>query len=106
MQSLAAGAFERRFQPLLLKPLPQILRRQLERLEWHIRGRVQIEDHAVGIIDRVDRGAPGMDLDCAHLDHLKQAFYILYVEILVLFPFVPELKRVYVRPEALARIAL
>src|SRR5713226_10588773 len=106
MQSFAAGTFKRGLQSLLLKPLPQVLCCQLERLERHVGGRVEIEDQAIGIIDRIDRRTPRMDLDSTHLDYFQQASFILDIEVLVLFPFMPELKRVYVWPQALAWIAL
>ena len=106
MQSLAAGAFQDGFQPFMLEALAQILRRQLDRLERHVRRRVEIEDHPVRVIDRIDRRTPGMEFDRAHLDHFQQAFLILDIEIFVFLALVPEGEGLDVRAETLAGIAL
>ena len=106
MQSFAAGAFQDGFQPFMLEALPQILRRELERFERNVRRRVEIEDHPVRIIDRIDRSTPGMQLDRAHLDHFQQAFLILDIEIFVILALVLEVEGLDVRAEAPAGIAL
>ena len=90
-----------RFQALLLKPLPQVLRRELDRLEGHVRRGIEIEDHPVRVIDRIDAGAPGVQFDRAHLDDFQQAFLILDVEVFVFLALVPELEGLDVRAETL-----
>jgi hypothetical protein len=47
-----------------------------------------------------------MYLDRAHLNDFQQAFFILYIEVLVFLAFVPELEGMNVRSKALTRIAL
>ena len=94
------------FQPFVLKALAQVLRRQLDRLERDIRRRIEIEDHPVRVIDRIDRSAPGMQFDRAHLDHFQQAFFILDIEIFVFLALVPEGEGLDVRAETPAGIAL
>jgi hypothetical protein len=67
VQSLAARAFESGFEPLAFEPLPQILRGELQCFKRNIRRRIEIKDETVGIINRIDRGAPWMNFNRAHL---------------------------------------
>ena len=106
MQALSAGAFEHRAQPLLLEPLPQILGGQFERFEGNVWRRIEVEYQTVWIVDRVDGGTPGVYLDRTHLNDLQQPFLVFNVGILVTLPFVPEIERMNIRPNAPARITL
>src|SRR5688572_20932329 len=106
MQSLSTGAFKYCLEPFLLEPLPQVLRGKFKRFEWYIRCGVKIENEPVGTIDVVDARAPWVDLDGPHLDHFQQTFFILDIEVLEHLPFVTELKRMHIRPQSLAGVAL
>src|ERR1043165_5058940 len=92
MEPFAARAFKRGLKPTLLEPLPHIPRSELDGFKRHFGSGIKIEDHAVRIIDRMDRSAPGMNLDRSHLDHFEQPLLVIDVEVFVAFALVPELE--------------
>ena len=106
MEAFSSRAFERRFQALPLQALSKVLRAEFQRFKGNLGSRIKIEDHAVRTIDRVDRGAPGMKFDGAHLNHFQQSFFVLDVQVLVRFALVLEFKRTNIGAQTFPGIPL
>src|ERR1700691_4903206 len=106
MQAFSSSTFERRFQALVSQALSKVPRAELQSFKGNFRSRIKIEDHAIRTIDGVDRGAPRMKFDGAHLNYFQQPFFIFEVQILVGLPFVFEFKRTDIRAQAFSGIPL
>ena len=86
--------------PFCLEPLPQVRGRQLQRFERNVRRGIEVKDQAVGIINRIDRSAPRMNFDRAHLDDFQQAFFVLYVQVFVALAFMPKFEWMHILSES------
>src|SRR5665213_1000750 len=106
MEALSSGTFERRFQALSSQALTKVLRAEFQGLKGDFRCRVQIEDHAVRTINRVDRGTPGMKFDRAHLNHFQQPLFVLDIEVLIRLALVFEFKWAHISAQAFPWIPL
>jgi len=83
---LAAGGFHDRLETEIVQPLAHHLGGQRDRRERHVGRWIEIEDEAIGLVQRVDMGLPGMDLEDAELHqgdevpdgtHAQQLFLVL-----------------------------
>ena len=106
MQSFAASAFQAGIKASFLEPLPQVDSRKFQSFEGNVRRGIKVEDQPVGIVDRVNRRAPGMDLDRAHLDDFQQTFFVLDIEVFVTLAFVPEVEGMDIFAESPPRATL
>ena len=81
MEALAAGRLDEAGEDEVGEPLAHVQRGRDHIGEGQALVRIEIEDHAVGAVERIERHAPRVDFQRTHLHHRDQARKILDIEI-------------------------